>query len=56
MIAGLLGQRRMNWYEEAVVPMLHVLLGGGERELVLNVTGVEPEIAVELPCMVRGGT
>ena len=55
VIAGLLRQRRMNWYEEAVVPMLHVLLGGGERELVLNVTGVEPEIAVELPCMVRGG-
>ncbi len=33
VIAGLLARRRMNWYEEAVVPMLHVLLGGGSASL-----------------------
>jgi 6-phospho-beta-glucosidase len=53
-IAGLLARRRMNWYEEAVVPMLHAVLAAAERELVLNVTGVEADIAVELPCIVQG--
>jgi 6-phospho-beta-glucosidase len=55
-VTSLLAERRMDWYDEAVVPMLQALLGQDERELVLNVTGVEPDIAVELPCQVRGTT
>lgn len=55
-VTSLLAQRRMDWYDQAVVPVLHALLGHEQRELVLNVTGVEPEIAVELPCLVRGTT
>jgi 6-phospho-beta-glucosidase len=55
-VTSLLAERRMDWYDEAVVPMLHVLLGHDKRELVLNVTGVEPDIAVELPCLVQGAT
>lgn len=56
-VGELLGRRRMNWYEDGVVPALAAACGGGREgngdgaELVLNVTGVEPGgIAVELPC------
>lgn len=53
-VANLLGWRRMNWYEEAVVPALEALSGASGAELVANVAGVEPGIAVETPCRMNG--
>jgi alpha-galactosidase/6-phospho-beta-glucosidase family protein len=52
--SDLLGRRRMTWYDDGVVPALAALAGQGSADLVLNVTGVLPEIAVELPCRVSG--
>lgn len=51
-VGDLLARRRMNWYEDGVVPALEALCGEeAGTELVLNLTGVEPGgIAVELPC------
>lgn len=59
-IRGLLAQRRMNWYEDAVAPALEAVCGSGlatdKAQLVMNVTGVEPGgIAVELPCRLASG-
>jgi 6-phospho-beta-glucosidase len=61
-VGELLGRRRMNWYEDGVVPALEAVCGGAPRgsgdgvELVLNVTSVEPGgIAVELPCRLSAG-
>jgi 6-phospho-beta-glucosidase len=54
-ISALLAQRRMDWYDEAVVPAVVAWCGNEPVELVLNVTGVEPEVAVELPCRVAHG-
>ena len=51
---ALLGRRRMDWYDDAVVPALAALCGSSPIRLVLNVTGVLPEVAVELPCRVSG--
>src|SRR5436305_4071994 len=46
----------MTWYDDGVVPALAALAGQGSADLVLNVTGVLPGIAVELPCRVDGTT
>jgi 6-phospho-beta-glucosidase len=54
-IGALLRQRRMNWYDEAVVPVVAGVCSGAPFTFVLNVTGVRPETAVELPCRLRGG-
>ena len=54
-ISALLTRRRMDWYDEAVVPAMEAWCGNEPLELVLNVTGVTAEVAVELPCRMAHG-
>jgi 6-phospho-beta-glucosidase len=54
-VTDLLQQRRMNWYDEAVLPALTAFCGSTPKELVLNLTGLEPGgVAIELPCRITG--
>lgn len=55
-VADLLSRRRMDWHAKAVVPAMAAWAGCGPAELVVNVMGVAEEVAVELPCVVGGGT
>ena len=55
VITEMLGQRRMDWHEEAVVPALAAWVGCAPAEIVMNVTGAVEDIAVELPCRVECG-
>jgi len=54
-IADLLARRRMDWHDKAVVPAMAAWAGCSAAELVVNVTGVAEDIAVELPCRIGGG-
>jgi 6-phospho-beta-glucosidase len=54
-IRALLLQRRMNWYDEAVAPVIEGVCSGAPFTFVLNVTDAGSETAVELPCRIMGG-
>jgi 6-phospho-beta-glucosidase len=60
-IARLLNERRMDWFQEAVVPIIEASLDEEPRVLPLNVPvesaveGIDPQVIVEIDCEISSG-